>query len=207
MTPQRNEKGRFLPNKKFAQDLDHQYIIQEYNSGKSPRAIAMQLNSYPKKIQKILKSNGVKFRKKKCYLSGEDNPRYTGYKEMQGAYLAALKASAKNRGIEFSVEYEYIWSLFLEQNRKCKYSNIPIFFSRNNIEHIMGQATASLDRIDSSKGYVEGNLQWLHKRINVMKGNMGEKEFLDFCEAVTLKNKGQKIMMTLTHSESKVKNG
>jgi hypothetical protein len=71
----------------------------------------------------------------------------------------------------------------------------------------MGQATASLDRIDSSKGYIEGNLQWLHKRINIMKGNMSEKEFLDFCESVTLKNKGQTIMNTLTHSESKVKNG
>jgi hypothetical protein len=207
MSLKRNNKGRFLPDKKFAQDLDHQYIISEYNNGKSSRAIAIELNSYPKKIQKILKSNGIEFRKKQCYLSGEDNPRYTGHKEMQGAYLATLKASAKNRGIEFSVTYEYIWNLFLEQDRKCKYSGITIFFSRNNIEHIMGQATASLDRIDSSKGYIEGNLQWLHKRINIMKGNMSEKEFLDFCEAVTLKNKGQTIMKTLTHSESKVKNG
>ena len=118
MSLKRNNKGRFLPDKKFAQDLDHQYIISEYNNGKSSRAIAIELNSYPKKIQKILKSNGIEFRKKQCYLSGEDNPRYTGHKEMQGAYLATLKASAKNRGIEFSVTYEYIWNLFLEQDRK-----------------------------------------------------------------------------------------
>jgi|688.fasta_scaffold536702_2 hypothetical protein len=207
MSLERNNNGRFLPDRKFAQDLDHQYIVDAYNSGKSSRAIAIELNSYPKKIQKILKSNGVKFRKKKCYLSGKENPRYTGYEEMQGAYLAALKASAKTRGIEFSVTYEYIWELFLSQDRKCKYSGMPIFFSRNNMEHIMGQATASLDRIDSSKGYVEGNLQWLHKRINIMKGNMDEKEFFDFCESVTLKNKRQTIMKTLIHSESKVKNG
>jgi hypothetical protein len=207
MSLKRNEDGRFLPSKTYAQDLDHESIIQKYKCGQKIMSIAREVNSYPKKIQKILKSNGIEFRKKQCYLSGEDNPRYTGHKEMQGAYLATLKASAKNRGIEFSVTYEYIWNLFLEQDRKCKYSGITIFFSRNNIEHIMGQATASLDRIDSSKGYIEGNLQWLHKRINIMKGNMSEKEFLDFCEAVTLKNKGQTIMKTLTHSESKVKNG
>ena len=207
MSLKRNNKGRFLPDKKFAQDLDHQYIINEYNNGKSPRAIAIELNSYPKKIQKILKSNGVKFRTKKCYLSGEDNPKYTGYKEMQGSFLSAIRASARTRNIEYSVSNEYIWELFIAQNRQCKYTGMPIFFSKNNLEHRMGFATASLDRIDSSKGYIEGNVQWLHKRINVMKGNMDEAEFLNFCKAVVLKDQNQKIFQTLTHSERKVTNG
>jgi len=37
-----------------------------------------------------------------------------------------------------------------------------------------------------------------------MKGNMEEQEFLDFCEAITFKNKGQKIMKTYSHSERKL---
>lgn len=207
MTLKRNNDGRFLPSKEYAQDIDHVYVIREYASGKSPRQIAIELNSYPKKIQKILKSNGIEFRTKKCYLSGEDNPKYTGYKEMQGSYLSSIKASARTRHIEYNITNEYIWSLFLEQERKCKYTGIPLFFSKTNLEHRMGESNASLDRIDPSLGYIVGNVQWTHKRINIMKGNMSEGEFLNFCEAVVFKDKNQLIHETLTHLDRKVLNG
>jgi len=199
----RSENGRFLPSKKFNHDLDEDKIIEMYESGMKVKTIATEVGSYPKKIQKILKNNGIEFRRKACYLSGPDNPRFTGYKEMQGAYLTGLKNQAKRRGLEFSVSYEYLWDIFIQQERKCAYTGIEIFFSRDNIEHINGNYTASIDRIDSSLGYTEGNVQWVHKRVNVMKGNMEEQEFLDFCEAVTYQNKGQKIMKTYSHLERK----
>ena len=199
----RDKNGRFLPSKKFNSNLDCNKIIEMYKNGITIRQIAISLNSYPKKIQKVLKNNGIEFNKKKCYLSGPENPRFTGYKEIQGSYLTALKNAAKRRNIEFSVSYEYLWDIFLKQNRKCAYSGIEIFFSRSNIEHINGDYTASLDRIDSSLGYVEGNVQWVHKRVNIMKGNMDEQEFFDFCEAITFKNKGQEIMKTFSHLERK----
>ena len=44
--------------------------------------------------------------------------------------------------------------------------------------------TASLDRIDSSKGYVEGNVQWVHKMINMSKQQYSQEEFIDMCKAV-----------------------
>lgn len=193
--------GRFLPSKKYNQDLDTQEIVRLYvEEERSANYIATKMNSYPRKIRKTLIAQGVKFRTKKCYLSGEENPRFTGYKEMQGSFLSAVKNSARARNIAFEVSNEYLWSLFLQQDRKCAYTGIEIFFSRTNIEHAMGMANASLDRIDSSLGYVEGNLHWLHKRVNVMKGNMETQEFFDFCEAVTYQNKGQKIHKTLTHN-------
>ena len=196
----KDEKGRFLPSKKYAQDLDHKQIIDMYLNGKSCKHIAEQVNSYPKKIQKVLKSNNIPFRKKRCYLSGPENPKYTGYEEIQGAYWAAVKNGAKRRDLPFEITPGYAWNLFLKQDRKCKYSGMELFFSRNNLEHTMGVYTASLDRIDSSKGYIEENVHWVHKRINVMKGNMSEQEFLNFCEAVTFKNKGPEIFQTY-HSE------
>lgn len=204
MSLKRNEDGRFLPSKTYAQDLDHEYVLKAYGEGKSPRAISIELNSYPKKIQKILKSHGVEFRTKKCYLSGEENPRYTGYKEMQGAFLSSIKASARKRKIDYLVSNEYIWEMFLKQERKCKYTGLPLIFSKNNIEHRMGYANASLDRIDPSLHYIEGNVQWVHKRVNIMKGNMSEREFLDFCEAIVLQNKKSDIYQTLTHSDRKI---
>ena len=44
--------------------------------------------------------------------------------------------------------------------------------------------TASLDRIDSSKGYIQGNIQWVHKRINQMKWDSEENDFINWCKLV-----------------------
>jgi hypothetical protein len=50
------------------------------------------------------------------------------------------------------------------------------------------KVTASLDRIDSSKGYVEGNVQWVHKRINIMKNDLSDSEFIEWCRVVSKNN-------------------
>ena len=52
----------------------------------------------------------------------------------------------------------------------------------------MSNITASLDRIDSSKGYIEGNVQWVHKRVNLMKGNMSTENFIEWCNLVVKNN-------------------
>jgi hypothetical protein len=44
--------------------------------------------------------------------------------------------------------------------------------------------TASLDRKDSSKGYTKDNVQWIHKTINFMKGQMSDQEFVSWCKLV-----------------------
>ena len=60
-----------------------------------------------------------------------------------------LKRSAEKRNIEFSVSLEYLWNLFKSQDQICVITGDYI----NSIDD------ASLDRIDSTKGYVEGNIQ------------------------------------------------
>lgn len=46
------------------------------------------------------------------------------------------------------------------------------------------KTTASLDRIDSTKGYIHGNLQWIHKDLNQMKSNRTQDEFLEWVRKV-----------------------
>ena len=40
------------------------YVIKEYHDNKSTYEIAKNLNTYPKKIERILKKNGCKLRSK-----------------------------------------------------------------------------------------------------------------------------------------------
>lgn len=51
----------------------------------------------------------------------------------------------------------------------------------------------SLDRIDSNKGYIENNIQWVVKEINFMKNNLTEKEFFILCNSVSNFKKYNKI--------------
>jgi hypothetical protein len=106
---------------------------------------------------------------------GENHHKYKGYKGLSGVYLARIENQAKERGYEYSVKPEYLWSLFEEQSKSCYLTNLPISFSDNS---------ASLDRIDNSRGYVCGNVAWCHKEINKMKGTLTLAEFVYYANKV-----------------------
>jgi hypothetical protein len=49
--------------------------------------------------------------------------------------------------------------------------------------------TASLDRIDSSKGYEIDNIQWVHTMVNMCKNKYSQDKFVEMCKAVANKVK------------------
>lgn len=113
--------------------------------------------------------------------SGKNNPLWSGFEDMSGMYWSTIKNRAEKYGHEFTITQEYAWNLYLEQNKKCKLSGLEIEFGyRPNNQ----RPTASLDRIDSSKGYIKGNVQWTHKTINKMKWDLQDKEFIEYCKLV-----------------------
>lgn len=95
--------------------------------------------------------------------------------------LSRFKRGAKTRNIEFSVTDQYLINLLREQNYTCALSGLPIQGSRRE----QGLQSASLDRIDSSKGYIEGNVQWVDKRVNMMKQSFSQAEFIELCYAIS----------------------
>lgn len=111
------------------------------------------------------------------------------YEEISGGYWYNVKLNAKERNIEFNITIKYIWDLFLKQDRRCALSGERLIFVGNYRRNRKLQ-TASLDRIDSSCGYVEGNVQWVNKNINYMKMDLPEKEFIELCSKISNYNKG-----------------
>lgn len=69
--------------------------------------------------------------------------------------------------IEYNLTEEYLESLLIQQNYKDYYTGIV---PENYKEY-------SLDRIDSSKGYMEGNIVITTNAINLMKGELTTEEF------------------------------
>lgn len=99
--------------------------------------------------------------------------------DISGSHFANIKSRSKWNGRDFDLKIEDIWNLFLKQNKKCALSGEEIYFSK-----IRGKTTASLDRIDSSKGYFLDNVQWVHKDVNQMKSNRSDEDFLKWIEKI-----------------------
>jgi hypothetical protein len=112
--------------------------------------------------------------------------RWRGYEDIPLDFWNGYKRTAVSKGRTFEVSIEQGWELFLRQNQQCALSGIPLTFPKNK-KDVAG--TASLDRIDSSKGYTTDNVQWVHKDINRMKNVFDQEHFIAFCKLVTEYNK------------------
>jgi hypothetical protein len=95
-----------------------------------------------------------------------------------------LRTSRKN--MEVDISKEYVFDLFLKQNGKCALSGLPITLPKRWRERLQ---TASLDRIDNNLGYVMGNVQWVHKHVNVMKNKFPQEMFLYICGLISNNSK------------------
>lgn len=88
---------------------------------------------------------------------------------------------------EFTVSMQYLDNLWIKQNGKCALSGIEIKLSDTQMKR--AECTASLDRIDSNKGHIEGNVQWVHRDINLMKNHFNQEYFLEICNTIHLYNR------------------
>lgn len=90
-----------------------------------------------------------------------------------------FKKSAFNRQINWEVTLEDVSRLF---NGFCSLTGWEI--------SLMGpRPTASIDRIDSNKGYKEGNVRWVHKMVNMCKNKYSEIDFTNMCLAIAANTK------------------
>ena len=112
-------------------------------------------------------------------ITGENSTQFTGHKEIRGKTWSTIKnrAAAKNR--EVNVTIEDAWDLFVLQDKKCALTGLPLVFGKWNTE-----TTASLDRIDSDKGYEKDNIQWVHKDVNIMKNVFKLDYFFGICNLI-----------------------
>jgi hypothetical protein len=107
--------------------------------------------------------------------------RWLGYGEMSGRFFRAIEKNAQKRNLEFKLTKEFIWNLFIKQDKKCALTGLELSFSS---KHHSSDGVASLDRIDSSKGYTINNVQWVHKDINKMKLTHSDQDFIKYCRLV-----------------------
>lgn len=101
---------------------------------------------------------------------------------LRGAKLRGISVELGDKNDAKQFLYDL---LHRKQQGRCALSGLPISIA-NTIRGDMsrGETTASLDRIDSSKGYTRDNVQWVHKDINKMKMDLSQNAFIALCKAV-----------------------
>ena len=93
--------------------------------------------------------------------------------------------NCKKRFKECTITLEDIHNQWKKQNGVCPYSGIKlelITYTKNKHNIIFN---ASLDRIDSSKGYVPDNIQFVSTAINYMKNTMSDSDTKFLCKRIS----------------------
>jgi len=103
------------------------------------------------------------------------------FRDIPKSYWTSIVNGATSRQLEFSITPEYAWSVWEKQAGFCTMTGTPLSFKQPK----QCEAWASLDRIDSSKGYVEGNIQWVDREINMLMSNLPKDKFVVLCTRVT----------------------
>lgn len=109
-----------------------------------------------------------------------------------GTFTTYMRRKAKERHLVWDLSEEYLDQLFNNQEGRCALTGVPITITTKiNKQHNLDKSlmTASLDRINNAVGYVEGNVQWVHKTINRIRQNLAVPEFIAWCNKVVTYSK------------------
>jgi hypothetical protein len=89
-------------------------------------------------------------------------------------------------GFDLDFDVNFIWELYNKQEGKCALTGWDISFNKLNRLN-----TVSVDRIDSTKGYLKTNVQLTNKLVNRCKLNCPEDLFYDICKSIYLNKRQQ----------------
>ena len=119
-----------------------------------------------------------------------------GYKDITSERWYSIVYGAKSRNFELDITIEDVWNLYIKQEKKCALTGWPVLYSKNRNE-----TTASLDRIDSTKGYTKDNIQVLHRLVNKLKLDCSQDVFLKMCKDIAQNTKDKQTVRHISRWE------
>jgi hypothetical protein len=123
---------------------------------------------------------------KACSNKHVDNCHRGWYRGIRISWFNKFKTGAELRKIEWTLSLDDLADLYEEQKQRCALTDIDIVFPE--VGHAQ-KAPASIDRIDSKKGYTKDNVQLVTRQVNMMKQAYDQDMFIATCIAVANKFK------------------
>lgn len=125
--------------------------------------------------------------------TAKNHPPPTIFKGVGGlsrTHYSSIKHGAQRRDIKFDLTINYLWDLFLAQDKRCALTGLPLVLepSIKNSNVNWDLITASVDRKNSDLGYIQDNVWWVHKEANRLKNNYPMSELLYWCNLIVKKH-------------------
>jgi hypothetical protein len=168
------QKFNLLTMKELRMERSRRYWVCDCECGGQTRPLRED-----RVVNGVVKSCG-------CLLAlrGKDRHSWKGCGAVSGHFFCFARHQAKYRNIPFRLTIEQMATLFEAQRGRCALTGLHLQFSSQDSRRKGTPQTASLDRIDSSLGYVEGNVWWVHKDVNRIKRELPLERFLELCRLV-----------------------
>lgn len=156
------------------------------------------------KIQKVCESETYKYFMKERGPWQRDDWRTVEYEDAHDnllevkrilAFLRQNLQRAANRAEKsqlIEVDLDYVYDIGADQDFYCALTGEELEFTRGGQTWLgkwCNPNSCTIDRIDSSKGYVEGNIQLITWKANCLKQHLNNAEFIEFCKDVARYNK------------------
>lgn len=118
-------------------------------------------------------------------LKGYENNRLDEFSPFK-YHANKARSRSKQKGYITDITIEYLKQLWEKQNGTCPYTKIKMEISRTSTDKDIKKTPikASLDRIDPSKGYIKGNVEFVCYCVNVMKNDFTKEQMMNFINQI-----------------------
>jgi hypothetical protein len=138
------------------------------------------MNEFQKQINDQISNNDFSYwdsiKTKEKRNGGIDKQKKTSLKSPEYVIWYRAKENSKKKGMDFDLDLEDIVI-----PKYCPLLEIELIFDVKNRDL---PNYYSIDRIDSNKGYVKGNIQIMSRLANTMKNNATEEQLITFSKNI-----------------------
>lgn len=167
--------------KEFLKPLSEYKRNQELNRHNfCSRSCACKFSNLKQSEKRKAWSNSEENKKKLL----ECNPSIRRYKENPKYQFTYYLRNCKKRYKECSITLDDLYEQWQKQNGICPYSGIKLKIATYTKNHKDPIYAASIDRIDSTKGYIPGNIQFVSTCLNYLKNTMSDSDTRFVCKCI-----------------------
>lgn len=144
----------------------------------------------PNIVNKMDKAISNRMDDEKFPSSKKDTPYTANINKLVALKTSAIRTrqrSEKHIGkakSDYNVSADYLIDIGQANGWKCGISGVALGTQLISKKTPNRGDIPSIDRIDSTKSYEEGNVQLTTVRANLMKGNLSHNEFLEWCQKI-----------------------
>ena len=132
-----------------------------------------------------------------CLKNNEEHPRKGNYQLLISNnrrdqytpfrwFILRAEYRDRNKGYGCDLSAEYLKQLWDEQDGICPLTGLNLILPVNTRMGFIesNPNNASIDRIDNSKGYLQGNVRFVSVMANLARQSFSDEQLIDFCKAV-----------------------